>query len=387
MAKRESPDLVPEVVVTPRFEVFYALQALESGAGPHLQQWRRDMERRLPARLRTSLAGIAPCPLIWPLLADALRDEPATIGFTEMVQALRAMDDRAFQRSVLAGVFKSAGSVDGLMSGRVSLARTVENEAKTQERLLTLLGLYPFTRRNPSPAAFERLVSQPAAYRDEVVTLLEAFWKAAFANSWSILEPQMRKSSRSMRHQLAREELTSFAGTRNLPLTMDDEAVITVRGGDRVPLKSVAAIYLIPSAFNTSKLWASYSDSHKRKRFFIPILDPDLSADTTAHVDPAAVFKALGDTTRYAMASMLARNSMTSVELARAFNVSKPTISHHVQQLRLAGLLEEEQSDSGVVLSLRRRVLEKASDTAAREMFAEDGPALVVKRTRRANKS
>ena len=31
------------------------------------------MERRLPARVRTSLANIAPTPLVWPLLADALR--------------------------------------------------------------------------------------------------------------------------------------------------------------------------------------------------------------------------------------------------------------------------------------------------------------------------
>lgn len=384
--RKDSGNLVPEVVVTPRFEIFYALQALESGTSSHLHPWRREMERRLPARLRTSLADVAPCPLIWPLLADALRDEPATLEFPQMMTALRSMVEGSFQRSVLAGVFKSAGSVDGLMSGKISLAKTVESEAKTQERLLTLLGLFPFERQGASPLAFERLVSKPAAYRDEMVAVLEAFWKAGFSDSWTRLEPQMRKSSRTMRHQLAREQFGNFAGARNLPVTMDHDAVITIRGGARVPLQSVAAIYLIPSAFNTSKLWASYSDSHQRKRFFIPLLDPELTPDTVAQVDPAAVFKALGDTTRYAMVSMLARNSMTSVELARAFNVSKPTISHHVQQLRAAGLLEEDQSENGTVLSLNRQILEKASTAAVREMFAQDGPDIVVKRTRRANK-
>ncbi len=387
MPKSGDVALLPEVVITPRFEVFYALQALESGAGTHLQQWRRNMERQLSARLRTSLAGVAPCPLIWSLLADALRDEPATIAFPEMMQALRAMDERSFQRSVLGGVFKSAGSVDGLMSGKVPLKRTVEGEANAQERLLALLGLHPFNRRSASASAFERIVSSPAAYRDEMVALVEAFWKAGFSDSWSTLEPQMRASSRVMRHQLAREDFGSVARERNLPVTMDDEAVITLRGGERVPLKSVAALYLIPSAFNTTKLWASYSDSYKRKRFFIPVLDSGLSPDSAQQVNPSAVFRALGDTTRYAIASLIARTPMTSVELARAFDVSKPTISHHVQQLRLAGLLDEDQADNGIVLSLNRRVLEKASAAAAREMFAEDGPANVVKRTRRANKA
>ena len=387
MAKTGGPELVPEVVVTPRFEVFYALQALESGAGTHLDKWRREMERKLPARLRTSLAGVAPSPLMWALLADSLRDEQATVTFPEMMEALRTMDDRAFQRSVLGGAFKSAGSVDGLMSGRIPLMRTVQTEAKTQERLLALLGLHPFTRRSPSALAFERIVSAPAAYRDEMAQLLEAFWKAGFAGTWTTLEPQMRKSSRTMRHEIARENFAGVASDKKLPVTMDGEAVVTVRDGSRMPLKMVAALYLIPSAFNTTRLWASYSDSHQRKRFFIPVLDSDLAPDSVAQADPSTVFRALGDTTRYAIASTLARNPMTSVELARVFEVSKPTISHHVQQLRVAGLLEEDQTDNGVVLSINRRVLERASDHAAREMFAEDRPANVVKRTRRANKS
>lgn len=105
-----------------------------------------------------------------------------------------------------------------------------------------------------------------------------------------------------------------------------------------------------------------------------------------AAVDSALVFKALGDTTRYAMASAIARTPMTSVELARAFSVSKPTISHHVQMMRAAGLLEETQSDRGVILSLDRRVLEGASNAAAREMFSGDRTANVIRRTRKANR-
>src|SRR5215203_1707365 len=109
MVTKVTVDSIVEAVVTPRFEIFYALQALESGSGSHLAGWRSDMQGRIPARIHTALAAIVPSPLMWPLLADALKDEPAKINFPEMMTALREMDEESFQRSVLGGVFKSAG--------------------------------------------------------------------------------------------------------------------------------------------------------------------------------------------------------------------------------------------------------------------------------------
>ena len=101
------------------------------------------------------------------------------------------------------------------------------------------------------------------------------------------------------------------------------------------------------------------------------------------HINGALVFKALGDTTRYAIATTLARTPMTSVELARLFKVSKPTISHHVQLLRSANLVREQQTETGTVLSINRTTLERASSAAAAEMFSDEGPSHVVKRSRK----
>src|SRR5215207_2410157 len=94
-------------VATPRFEIFYALQALESGTGERLSEWRREIERRLPARARTEIARVAPCPLMWPLLADALREQPPALSFAQIISALAGIDDAGFQRSVLGGVFQT----------------------------------------------------------------------------------------------------------------------------------------------------------------------------------------------------------------------------------------------------------------------------------------
>jgi DNA-binding transcriptional ArsR family regulator len=77
---------------------------------------------------------------------------------------------------------------------------------------------------------------------------------------------------------------------------------------------------------------------------------------------------------------------MTSVELSRVFGVSKPTISHHVQHLRAANLLVERQEENGTVLSLNRRILERASTEAAAEMFSRDDSQHVIQRSRKSNR-
>jgi DNA-binding transcriptional ArsR family regulator len=370
------------VHVSPRFEIFYALQALESGAGSRHEPWRREIERRLPARARTEIARVAPAPIMWPLLADALREEPPAISFAGTISALSSMDDAAFQRSVLGGVFKVEGAVDGLMSGKASLKRTVRAEAASQQRLLRLLGLEPFNTESPSTYAFDRIISQPATYRAEMVGALEMFWQIGFSDTWSALEPQMQGSARAIRNQISKNGLAALLSKSEMPVNM--ERIET----------SASHVHLLPSAFNISKLWAAYKDSHERVTFYIPVLDrslqivgdstrEELHAREKSAVEPAKIFKALGDTTRYAIATTLARTPMTSVELAKLFKVSKPTISHHVALLRDAGLLTERQTEGGSVLSLNRRSLERASAAAAAEMYSQDGPDHVVKRSRR----
>jgi len=386
--RTEDRDPLIQLAVSPRFEVFYALQALASGAGEHLGGWRRGMERELPARLRTSLAGIAPSPLIWPLLADALRDAPSGVTFAEMMVILRDLEERTFQRFVLGGVFKSPGAVDDLIEGNATLSRTVATEARVQEKLLHVLGLYPYARNDPSIAVFERIVKEPGKYRDEVADVLQAFWTVGFSDTWNRLEAELKECcTRELKRVASPALFAPFARERKLPVTIEGDEVRSSASGKRLSSKSSSAIYLMPSVFNTARLWAAYADARGRTRFFIPILFPDISPDPRAVADPALVFKALGDTTRYAIASAIARKPMTSVELARAFGVSKPTISHHVRVLREADLLDESPSDRGLLLTLERRVLERASAAAAREMFSVDGPEPVIKRSRKANKN
>ena len=89
-----------------------------------------------------------------------------------------------------------------------------------------------------------------------------------------------------------------------------------------------------------------------------------------AKINAESVFRALGDTTRYAIASILARTPTTSAELARSLKVSKPTITHHVHALRSAGLITETPSRGSTKLSLSRDTVAALSGAAVDQLFS-----------------
>jgi ArsR family transcriptional regulator, arsenate/arsenite/antimonite-responsive transcriptional repressor len=72
---------------------------------------------------------------------------------------------------------------------------------------------------------------------------------------------------------------------------------------------------------------------------------PDVEAlEPDAAEDLAAVFKALGDPTRVAIVSRLASGEKCCVcDLTDVFELSQPTISHHLRILREAGLVDSER--------------------------------------------
>lgn len=76
----------------------------------------------------------------------------------------------------------------------------------------------------------------------------------------------------------------------------------------------------------------------------------------------AAVFKALGDPVRLRLVSLIGAREGGEVcvcDLASAFDVSQPTISHHLKVLREAGLIESERRGTWVYYRLVPAALER----------------------------
>ena len=74
------------------------------------------------------------------------------------------------------------------------------------------------------------------------------------------------------------------------------------------------------------------------------------------------VWKALADPTRRKILSLLKNQDMNAGEIAAEFNMTKPSISNHLNILKQADLVDAEKQGQNVVYSLKTSVLEDILD-------------------------
>jgi ArsR family transcriptional regulator len=70
------------------------------------------------------------------------------------------------------------------------------------------------------------------------------------------------------------------------------------------------------------------------------------------------IFKALNDETRRKILMMLRTKDLTAGEIADKFNISKPSISHHLDLLKQADLVTAEKKGQFIYYSINTTILE-----------------------------
>jgi ArsR family transcriptional regulator len=75
----------------------------------------------------------------------------------------------------------------------------------------------------------------------------------------------------------------------------------------------------------------------------VPVVHPDVNGERAARM--AAVAKALGDPVRVQLVDVLrkAAGKVCVCELVPLFDLSQPTVSHHLKVLRQAGIVDSER--------------------------------------------
>ena len=108
----------------------------------------------------------------------------------------------------------------------------------------------------------------------------------------------------------------------------------------------------------------------------IPVLQPLCCGPGTPALEPnaaqdlAEVFKALADPTRVAIVNRLASGEECCVcDLTDTFEISQPTVSHHLRILRDAGLVESERRGTWAYYRLVPDAVERL-----REVFTAPAP-------------
>jgi len=76
-------------------------------------------------------------------------------------------------------------------------------------------------------------------------------------------------------------------------------------------------------------------------------------------IDLNAIFKALNDPTRREILDLLKEKDLTAGEIADQFNISKPSISHHLDLLKQAALVVSVKEGQFVYYSLNTTVMDE----------------------------
>lgn len=71
------------------------------------------------------------------------------------------------------------------------------------------------------------------------------------------------------------------------------------------------------------------------------------------------VFKALGDPTRRKILELLREKPLTAGEIADKFQISKPSISHHLTILKNSHLVIDERQGQNIIYSLDMTVFQE----------------------------
>jgi ArsR family transcriptional regulator, arsenate/arsenite/antimonite-responsive transcriptional repressor len=70
-------------------------------------------------------------------------------------------------------------------------------------------------------------------------------------------------------------------------------------------------------------------------------------------------FRALNDKTRREILELLHKRDMTAGEIAESFDISKPSISHHLDILKQAGLVDHVKEGQYIYYSLNMTVMDE----------------------------
>ena len=384
-----------KIVVSPRFELLLALWSmLTDPTAPNRArrhaEWRKNARARLTPEFHRAMAALGDCPELWILFFDAPGPQAPEKEIGEVVAAIHRRPAAALAQGLLSTLLHSTEIGARLFARDIAPAQALAALPRRKREWLGFMGLYPYVEDRPMAKAIARMIADPEGFRRDALRVLDIFATEIFAADWPRLRPQLEKSATETRALLSGGDWPSIGRELGLNIEFDlaKRQMRALRGGYALPFAGLGEAIFLPSAFNELQFWTVLEHPSQTDPL-IPYLDPAIrlslqpaSSSGAAQVrDVALVFRALGDATRFAMAGLLARRSMSSAELGRQLSLSKPTVAHHVHELRQAGLLTEQSDGKAVILSLDRGAIDALSAaTAARLFEAREAPALARSR-------
>ncbi len=337
----------PEVVLDARPAIDFLVSLMldtESELLPADRDWHAEARASLSATLKRDYARV-------------FGEDPSCMGVGAAIMPL-VIQDPAVRTA--ADVVSLAGRIDAR-----DLLVTVcdEDEMRAPLELATRVLAGEAGVRDEAVAAFpdhyrtavERLLDDSTGEVRALRRILRA-WSERFTPIESRVAAMEQRDVAARRADLDRMPLMDF--------------VERATGGVRwVAEPGIRRLVLSPSYF--ARPYNYIFGGREWHMFAYPLAEAALGAD--ADTVPAAsvrLFKALGDESRLRILRLLASGDLYLTEIAERMGLSKPTVSHHLAQLRAAGLVTITEAGHLMYYSLRRDRIADAGPELARVLGA-----------------
>ncbi len=310
---------------------------------PEDQRWLRDARGALPPDIRAGMfvggderEGLAT------EIAAIVVDRPEIRDAAALVSAVEAMPAAGIVRALLespSGKAQATGAdLDRALAGDAAALRSVE------EHLASVA-------HDAELGHVRTMLRDPIGTAERLHLALRA-WLPPFQE----IEGRVRA--------VLERDVAARRTDMDLPAP---ELVERTTAGIRVlPDGTISRVILAPTYFSRPYNWAIVGDGWRL--FCYPVAEAALESRGGWEPPAATVqlYRALGDPQRLRILHMLADRDMYLTEIAQQLELSKPTASHHLGQLRAAGLVTLIEEGALTYYSLRRDRVQDAGPEIGR---------------------
>ncbi len=329
------------------YDFFISLIVLHNPADFGLRpSWAAGVRSRLPAAQREFFEHSLPflgAPLGWlhniPL---PLKDTASALNALEQIPAAERLPRLTFTPELRPEVRNALREIAA--AGRATPAIRALLKAELDAK-----------RHLPPPATLEYWIeawSNPAAFGEAWLAALRAYYNLYFIDEEDRLHTPLENGVQQAARLL-----------KEMPLPQVIETL--TRGVSIAEIQRVRQLTLIPSYWSTPFIFFQRLEEERALLVFgCRPAHLSLAGGGAVPLTLVDTFKALGDPTRLRILRFLARQPLTPAALAERLRLRAPTVIHHLNALRRAGLVHIRLDDDGERrYDLRREGLSEALAT------------------------
>lgn len=312
--------------VVPAYDLPISLAAIANPVRHELPAaWGREARKTLSADVRKDLGAFFGGPIPIGILPIQLVPDLAPSGEPERFLAgLESLE----MPDLIAALLNRRTAERGLES---AIRRVVRGQPLSSKDEAVIgreeAGLPAEARRR-----FRTVLRDPERARRQYLGLLRSHLEGWFASNY----PEQSL----LLHQRAKQ------GRRSIGKLPPAEVIGRVTGGFTLQSAAVHSVTLVPSYYASPFVYVV-----KEGRDVVLVYGARANEANAGRVAidqrTVKVLKALADETRLRILQLLAERPLYGQQLAEALGVSHPTISHHMTQLRVAGLTRTELGEDG----------------------------------------